>query len=348
MELQFSEIVNREKKQVEMFLYGNIGSELNGHYFAQEMHYLANNYDEIKVRINSNGGNITQGLSIVSEMMASPAYIVAHVDGIAASMAAVILAAADKVVMNDYAKVMIHAPYYIDDKGKEVKDLSAKDKKSLSVIKQTLAELLGKRGITPEAISTMMKTDSWFSADEAQTAGLVDEVLKTGRKELASVEPLQLVALVLDEKSHTKINKMEKIIAKLGLPEGSTEDAVVAAIDKLANPADNTKVLVDKMVEAGKKNGRITDANEARVRKLAETDMELFAEFCGIEAKPADDGIRLSDVIAELKKGQGAAAGTEKDFDWYQKNDPEALVKMEVSEPEKFNKLLNAYNAKFA
>ena len=348
MELKFAKIVNREKKQVEMFLYGTIGEPegVNGHWFAREMNWLAKEYDEIKVRINSNGGNITEGLSIVSEMMASPAYIVAQVDGIAASMAAVILAAADRVTMNDYAKIMIHSPYYVDEDGNAIKDLNAKDKKSLAMAKQTLGELLGKRGITAEAVAGMMKTDTWYTSAEAQTAGLVDEVIVTGRKELAAVEPLRLVAMI-EKESFTKNNKMEKIIAKLGLPEGSTEDAVVAAIEKLGAPADSTKVLVDKMVEAGKKNGRITEQNEARVRKLAETDMEMFAEFIGFEAKPADDGVRLSEVIAELKKGQGPVAGTEKDFDWYQKNDPEALAKLEVKEPEKFKKLLDAYNAKY-
>lgn len=348
MELNFSKIVNREKKQVEMFLYGTIGEQdgINGHWFAREMNWLAKEYDEIKVRINSNGGNITEGLSIVSEMMASPAYVVAHVDGIAASMAAVILAAADRVTMNDYAKVMIHSPYFADENGKAVKELSTKDKKSLAMAKQTLGELLGKRGIAEDVVAGMMKTDTWYTSAEAQTAGLVDEVIVTGRKELAAVEPLRLVAMI-EKESFTNNKKMEKIIAKLGLPEGSTEEAIVAAIEKLGTPADSTKVLVDKMVEAGKKNGRITEQNEARVRKLAETDMEMFAEFIGFEAKPADEGIRLSEVIAELKKEQGAAAVSEKDFDWYQKHDPDALAQLEVKEPEKFKKLFDAYKAKF-
>lgn len=339
-----------------MLLYGELGESINGHDFARELNWLGREYDEITVRVNCNGGSVSQGLSIVSEMMASPAFIIAKVDGVAASMAAVILAAADKVVMNDYAKVMIHSPYYLAEDGSKSTKLSAKDQKALKMLKSTLAELLAKRGIEQDEINRLMRTDSWFTAEEAKEAKIADEVIATGRKkELAALEPLKLVAKIQTEKSIFKIRNMDKILARLGLDENATQEQAVEAIDKLEK--EDTKpntVLVDKLVALGKKSGRVTDKNEKKVKALAETDMELFCDFIGIdtlgENKGGDNDERLSALVAKAMKTSGKAAGVktdERDFAWYEKNDPKALAKMEFENPEKFKELKEADEAKY-
>lgn len=363
MELSFSKIVNRELKKAEMFLYGNLGDEsskgeINGHYFAQELNWLGRNCDEITIRVNCEGGDVLHGLSVVSEMMASKAYIIASVDGIAASMGAVILAAADKVVMNDYARVMIHSPYYVDENGDAVSKLSEKQKKGLSNIKDVLAKLLGKRGIAPERIGELMKTDSWFDAETALAEKMVDEIITTGKKkELAAFEPLKLVAKINSEHN---FKSMKKVIAKLNafgvqLAEDATEDQVVVALDSLpkgeAKPAAK---LVDQLIAVGKKTGVITEGeggNEAKFRKLAETDLDLFVDMLNIDklvTAPAPRATaRVSDILekAAAARTATATAGDEKTFGWYEKNDPRALARMEAVEPEKFAKLKAADDA---
>ncbi|WP_346856578.1 ATP-dependent Clp protease proteolytic subunit [uncultured Draconibacterium sp.] len=352
MDLKFSKIVNREKRTAEMLLYGVFGTEINGHYFAQELNWLSRDFDEITIRINSDGGSVSHGLSIVSAMMNSQAVIVAHVDGIAASMAAVVLAAADRVTINDYAKVMIHSPYYAAESGQKVKQLSAKDRKALKMLKSTLVELLTKRNIEEAEINKLMLTDSWFTSDEAKEAKLVDEVIKTGRKtELAELEPLTLVARINTENSHQNLKTMKKVFAKLGLSDDATEEQVVEAINKLETTEAGTDnaVLVDKLIAVAKKTGRVTDKNEAKVKALAETDMELFCDFIGVEnmgENAGDNEERLSELVAKaLKEGGGKKPEVKNghDWDWYQKNEPEALAAMEVKEPEKFKNLLAEY-----
>ena len=96
-----------------------------------------------------------------------------------------LLGGADTVEMNDYAKVMIHSPYYTDENGDEINKLSAKEKKGLDSIKSTLVTLLTKRGIAETRVNELMKTDSWFTADEAKAEGLVDKILTTGKKQNA-------------------------------------------------------------------------------------------------------------------------------------------------------------------
>lgn len=368
MDLIFSKIVNRERRAVEMLFYGDLSDrsepdQINGHQFARELNYLAREYDEIKIRVNSNGGDVDHGLSIVSEMMASPAFIIVQVDGIAASMAAVLLSAADKVTMNDYAKVMIHSPYYVDENGELIKNLSAKFQKSLNSIKGTLKTLLGKRGIDEGTVNIMMRTDTWFTAEEALEAKLIDEIITTGRKKLAALEPMRLVAQINNEHINSNFKSMKKVIAKLNgfglsISDDANEDQVVAALEGFEKPATVEKPserLVNQLVALGVKTGVVTegdDGNEAKFRKLAAADMELFVDLLGIDKlgtptqKPAPQA-RMSEIIAQAKAAAKTPAADEKTFDWYEKNDPQALAKMETTEPEKFAKLQAADKARY-
>ncbi len=169
-----------------MLLYGELGDaagEINGHVFAQELAFLAKAYKEVTVRLNSGGGLITHGYSIFSQMVTSSAKIIIQVDGIAASMAAVLLAAADEVHMLDYARVMLHSPYYKskDSKGKSLSDA---DKKVIGLMRDSLVTMLSKRGMERnEADAMITTTDKWLTAEEAITAKIADKIISTGKKE---------------------------------------------------------------------------------------------------------------------------------------------------------------------
>jgi ATP-dependent protease ClpP protease subunit len=334
MELKFSKIVNRDHKKAEMYLYGTLGSyqgEINGHYFAEELAWMGRSYDEITIRVNCDGGEVLHGLSIVSEMMSSKAFLIVSVDGIAASMGAVLLAAADKVTMNDYAKVMIHSPYFVDENGDAVKNLSEKAKKGLASLKDILSKLLEKRGIASERVAELMITDSWFGADEALTEKLVDEVITTGRKsELIALEPKKLVAQLVAENINVKPNNlksMKRIAARFGLAEDASEDAILAKVTEQEN-AGTTK-MVDQMVKIGRELGTVTDENEAKVKRLAKADFDLAAEMY-LKAPVAEvvevkTDAKKTLIVDSLKKGADEKAKTEKKFNELSETEVETL-----------------------
>lgn len=70
-----------------MRLYGSIGQKVDGDLFARELAALDDGQlDIIKIRINSPGGDVFQGMSIVSAMLSVKTPVHAYIDGIAASM----------------------------------------------------------------------------------------------------------------------------------------------------------------------------------------------------------------------------------------------------------------------
>lgn len=359
MELKFSKIVNKEEKKAEILLSGILGDgekQTNGHYWGQEFRWLDKNYDEVVVLINGDGGSIVHGLSVVAAILGATSKVTTRTVGIAASMLAVIAVLGDKVEINDYAKLMFHSPYYEDEKGDAVKKLSAKAKKALLSLKDTLVNLLMKRGKTEEEIAKILKTDTWYNADEAKAEDFVDEVLQTGRKELATLEPMALVAKLNDEYKPKKERKMKTVIAALGLPEDTEEQAVLEAVNKLqkdGGQAPDLSKVVDKLIVVAKAHNKVTDKNEASMRKLAETDFSLFMDVLNLEentgapAGGGNEGTRISDALAELQKGKGNGKTDEKTFGWYEKNDPDALAKMEINDPTKFKALEDADNDQY-
>ncbi|PKQ69389.1 hypothetical protein BZG01_00175 [Labilibaculum manganireducens] len=357
MELKFSKIVSKETRSASISLYGEIGDgdkQVNGHHWAHEFNYLDRNHDNVDVLVNGFGGNVVHGLSAVASIIAGTSQISTTNVGVAASMLGIIALMGDKPKMYDYAKLMLHSPYYEDENGDKTNKLSAKDKKALVVLRDILVRLLMKRGKTEEEVNKILKTDTWYSAEEALAEGLIDEIIVTGRKkELDSLEPMALVAKLNDEYKPKIERKMKTVIAALGLPEESNEQAVLEAVNKLKSEenAPDLTAVVDKLIVVAKAHGTVTDKNEASMRKLATTDFGLFVDVLNLEEVPATGGgtesTRISDVIAELNKSKGGGKSDEKTFGWFEKNDPEALAKMEISDPVKFKALEDADNAAY-
>ena len=352
--MKFSKIVNKELKQTSMLLLGELGpdaKQTNGDYFAQELKWQDDYSDEIEIRINCIGGSFYMGLSIVAELMAAKAYTTCIGTGIVASMAVPILISADSPKMYDYAKMMIHSPFYQDEKGAAVKGLSKKDQKALGQLKSILVELLMKRGLSEEKVQDLLSTDTWLTADEALELGLINEVVATGRKsELISLEPKALVAK-LQAEGHESLNtdiNMKLVIAKLGLPAESDEASVVEAVAALQNKTPEvTKVsdaVIAKVVAIGEKCGVVTEKNKTAMTTLAETNLDLFVDLLDeskLKVQPVDNAPRMSEVIAALKGGNQEKAVV-KDYAYYEKNDPQALLKMKAEKPEEFQKLFDA------
>ncbi|MDD4375110.1 MAG: hypothetical protein PHG67_14460, partial [Bacteroidales bacterium] len=184
-------------------------------------------------------------------------------------------------------------------------------------------------------------------------------IITTGKKKVLAKLDYQSLAAQVNELSVESNNlEMKQLIAKFQLPETAVEADVMNAVSKLeqdhttavASLQERNDKLVAKLLEIGKTAGTITADNEANFKKLATTDIELFASMITVKKEDLDaSGTRLSDVIAKL---EAAATGTQgkgddKDFEWYEKNDPQALAQMKAKDPEKYQKLKAADDAKY-
>lgn len=366
--------VDKQKKEVTLRLFGMIGRDVDGNMFARELATADEDADVINLHINCMGGDVVQGYSILSVMLNTKAHINVYVVGVAASMGAVIAVCGDKVYMYDYAKMMIHDPYF---SGLDSSKLTPKEKKSLDSITDSLRVILSRRGKDKDQIAKLMKDETWFSAEEAKTSKLCDDVVSTRHSnQYSGLSVTDLMSRVSAEFSPNNNNNMMdfKAISKaLGMAENATEQQIVDRIN--ADKAKETarlKAVTDEYLERGVKAGLVTEKNKVKMVALANSDFDLFKDLVEERetAKTDTEGApvvtdssmegtitvksgmecytRLSAALAGLKQtATPASAETKKTYDWYQKNDPIALAKMEKENPKQFKALLDAHEESF-
>jgi ATP-dependent protease ClpP protease subunit len=350
MEIRYSKIVGRNIQEATVEIYGSIGEKVQGDYLATEINYQDKNVDNMVFRINSMGGSFIQGLSIISAITGAKSKTTAIIEGIAGSMAGFIALACTHVAMNDFARLMLHAPYYRDDENNKVNVLTPEEQTALASLKGIVVDLLTRRGKSKKEITAILEKDTWYTAEEALAEGFIDEIIDTGVAKAAaglSIEKIAALAtaeFVEKKFINTNTDTMKKIAAKLGLPETADELAIVAALDqKDTNVAAATTKLIDSVIAAGRKSGTVTDKNEANMRKLAKADLDLCIDLVMKPAEAADN-TRLSDVIAKINEAfEKKEVKDEKNWDWYQKNDVVALQEMKITDKTRYAKLYKEY-----
>lgn len=128
----------------------------------------------IQLRINSPGGSVFEGLGILNMLRAHPAKVTAVVDGLAASIASVIAAGADETIMSPGSQMMIHngsAGTWGD------KTELAKVLRMLTSIDASIASIYAEATGSPATeFAILMEAETWYTAEEAVTAGLADEI----------------------------------------------------------------------------------------------------------------------------------------------------------------------------
>ena len=174
------DIYSRLLKDRIIFLSGEINNEMADVAVAQLLFLEAEDPDkDIKLYINSPGGLVTAGMAIYDTMNYIKAPVSTIVIGMAASMAAVLLAAGTKGkrVALPNAEIMIHQP--LGGAHGQATDIAIQAEqilKSKKKINRILADCTGK---SEEQIAADVERDHYLSADEALEYGLIDNIFKS-------------------------------------------------------------------------------------------------------------------------------------------------------------------------
>jgi len=171
--------------EAELFLYDEIGGwgTLAEDFIAD---LKAVTSPKLRVRVSSPGGSVFEGIALANALRAHPADVTVQVDGIAASIASVIAMAADRVVVQPQAMVMIHdAAGVCLGNAQDMQDMAA----LLDKISDNIADAYSaKAGGTRDDWRTRMRAESWFTAEEAVAAGLADELMPARKQQAAPEE----------------------------------------------------------------------------------------------------------------------------------------------------------------
>lgn len=123
-------------------------------------------YEDIDIYFNSGGGDVFAGLAIYNQLKRYSGHKVGYVDGMAASIASVIMFACDELHFATGAQAMIHKPLCMawgnaDDFKEVIKQLDLCEDSILDVYEEHLKE-----GVTRDKIKSFMAKEKWFSGAE--------------------------------------------------------------------------------------------------------------------------------------------------------------------------------------
>lgn len=128
----------------------------------------------IHLRVNSPGGEVFEARAIATAVSQHPSKIIAHVDGLAASAASLIVVAAAEVEIADGAMMMIHRAHSIALG--DADDMLAMAELLEKVDGQIVDTYHKKTGKDKKALLQMMADTTFFTAQEAVDAKLADRV----------------------------------------------------------------------------------------------------------------------------------------------------------------------------
>ena len=124
--------------------------------------------ENINIHINSGGGSVFGGIAIYNMLRRNNAHKTVYVDGLAASIASVIMMAGDEIVMPKNATVMIHKPstsYFFTTKNAD--DLR-KDAESLDTCQEAIMQTyMTKAKVDKEEIEQKVNDETWLTGEEA-------------------------------------------------------------------------------------------------------------------------------------------------------------------------------------
>lgn len=132
----------------------------------------------VRVRINSYGGDVYEGLSVYHLLECSGKKVTTEVVGLAASVASVIAMAGDPVRIGKAAQMMIHNCWtFTCGNAAELRKTADDMDKLMESCKKIYTDKAGDK-LDPDELQAMLDAETFLSADDCIRLGLADEVME--------------------------------------------------------------------------------------------------------------------------------------------------------------------------
>lgn len=364
--IQFFNVIPSGGGEATILLYGEVGewSEVSAREVVTRLLELTRAYNKIDIRINSGGGEVYNGLAIYEALRNSPADLTIYIDGIAASMAAIIALCGKPLYMSPYARLMLHNVSGGSwGNSKELRRVA----EEMEELQRTLAQMIaGRLGKTPEEIeaSYFDGEDHWLSAQECLAMGLIDGIYsmdeddapplteKSTKEEIQQYFQNRLANQALNDNDMPLLDELRKscpsITASMSEADAVKEVARLYAMLQSAEEekkqlktalsnmtAEQNKILLDAAIEEGKITAEQRSHYEALLVSAPDSARALLASTPG--RKP---GSAIPKVENYLKGGEREQVkGKFEGKSWDELDRAGLLASFKASDPEGFKAL---------
>ena len=352
----------------EIRLYGLIGldeeNSISAADFLNELNYYAQMYPNINVRINSEGGDVMEGIVMYNGMKQCTSNITTYIDGLAASMGLPVAMGGSKICMSKYAMIMLHKPS-ISICGDDV-DIQNSIATYNNIQKSICDIIATKIGITSDEVAKKWMIhgkDIWLTAQECLDAKIIDEIYDNPAITSAPTNLSDRKTVINHYLNNLKNDDMKNIAkfvalftaASITLSENPDENEVLNAVNKLSEKAKSLEATNKTLLEENTKfKEQVRAAHTAKItalvdgaitaKKITAAQKDAYTKLATADfdsTKSALDAMTAySPLTGHVKDGAKADAekANWKFSDWRQK-DSTGLAAMKENDFESYKEL---------
>lgn len=343
----FNNVIQTPDGVSRILLYGDVGEgcRVDSARVVAELMSIEAASSRIEVHINSRGGDVFHGMAIYNALAASKADITLYIDGIAASIAAVIALCGKPLYMARHAKLMLHAvsggTYGTADELRQTAEM-------IEGLERDLADMIAKRcNDTADNVAAKYfrdGADHWFSATEAEQLKLIDGIIDGPAVPPSDQE--EEIYQFINQYNNTRMALSDEI-KKMPAFSGMSDEDIVAHLQRQANDATNMEALkkanealkkrvadleakeVAALLDAAVTDGRITTEQKGVYVNLMNADRESAEAL--LASLPKKAALRVDNFIAEGKKTPGI-----NDMTWDELDRCNMLATLKAEDPATF------------
>lgn len=281
-------IIAKTSGAVTWQLIGDIGKwdDISAASFSTELDSLESKYSVINMKLHSGGGSIYEGIQMYHRGVRAKSELNIDVEGLAASMASIVLMAGKKRRMARHSRIMLHqGKGGIKGSANQIMEYAIQLKKWNNTLADIYAEAIHFKH--PERDAKWVKEnwlaegkDTWFTAEEALEAGLIHEIYDSNSPIETAPTTASYEEMVAhydqgingggnppsSNKSTMKKEQLLLMFAGVGITFGDNVTASMEDEDFLAQVKAELKKL--------KKKADTADSLQAQADAQGETDFE--------------------------------------------------------------------------
>lgn len=168
--------------------WSEVKSETSSQFFREKLAEIPSDAT-INLYINSNGGDVKEGVGIYNQLKRHGATVNGYVDGNAYSVAFLILMACDHRVMNLGTSALIHNMWMeVSGNAKTLRSYADDLDKLMESNRQIFLEACNNK-LTEEQLMEMMENETFLTPDECLEYGFIDEVNRKQAKQDPENDP---------------------------------------------------------------------------------------------------------------------------------------------------------------
>jgi len=300
----YSLAYNKKNKAVELLLYGVVGY---WNFSFDKVVAELDQYDDlqnINVSINTIGGSFYHGLAIYNYLKNHSAFVTVNILGYALSMGSLSIFAANKVTAARNSLIMIHRA-----QGGVWGDAAAlrKGAERLEVHEEAIIPDYQLRlGKSKDEVLELLKDETWYTAEKALKAGLIDEItdpidLKKATKQIDENKWEECIG------EHCNMPAENREFIKNTINPPSLIERIWGKQEKEQDEIEMTEAELKELLEAN--NKKITAAFSDQVKEQMQALKSELQESGNSDDENSDDeNNAINDLKAQLKEKEDELA----------------------------------------